>query len=45
MNGMQLSYTFEMKDRASRIAMISDATIQTNCMEYTVGNPDLKPKT
>ena len=43
MNGMQLSYTFEMKDRASRIAMISDATIQTNSMEYTVGNPDLKP--
>ena len=43
MNGMQLSYTFEMKDRASRIAMISDATIQTNSMEFTVGNPDLKP--
>lgn len=43
MNGMQLSYTFEMKDRASRIAMVSDATIQTNSMEYTVGNPDLKP--
>ncbi len=43
MNGMQLSYTFEMQDRASRIAMISDATIQTNSMEYTVGNPDLKP--
>ena len=43
MNGMQLSYSFEMKERASRIAMISDATIQTNSMEYTVGNPDLKP--
>ncbi len=43
MNGMQLSYTFEMKERASRIAMISDATIQTNSMEYTVGNPNLKP--
>ena len=43
MNGMQLCYTFEMKDRASRIAMVSDATIQTNSMEYTVGNPDLKP--
>lgn len=43
MNGMQLSYTFEMKDRASRIAMVSDATIQTNSMEYTVGNPNLKP--
>ena len=43
MNGMQLNYTFEMKDRASRIAMISDATIQTNSMEYIVGNPSLKP--
>ena len=43
MNGMQLNYTYEMKDRASRIAMVSDATIQTNSMEYTVGNPDLKP--
>ena len=43
MNGMQLSYSYEMKDRASRIAMVSDATIQTNSMEYTVGNPDLKP--
>ena len=43
MNGMQLSYSFEMKDRASRIAMVSNATIQTNSMEYTVGNPDLKP--
>ena len=43
MNGMQLSYTFEMKERASRIAMISDATIQTNSMEYIVGNPSLKP--
>ncbi len=42
-NGIQLSYTFEMKERASRIAMISDATIQTNSMEFTVGNPDLKP--
>ena len=40
---MQLSYSFEMKERASRIAMISDATIQTNSMEYTVGNPNLKP--
>lgn len=42
-DGMQLNYTFEMSDRASRIAMINDATIQTNSMEYTVGNPDLKP--
>ena len=42
-NGMQLSYTLDMGDRASRIAMINDATIMTNSMEYTVGNPSLKP--
>lgn len=42
-HGMNIRYSFEMNDRASRIAMINDATIQTNSMEYTVGNPDLKP--
>ncbi|MDE7089266.1 MAG: outer membrane beta-barrel family protein, partial [Prevotella sp.] len=41
--GLQLSYTYQMRDRVSVIAMTSDATIQTNSMEYTVGNPDLKP--
>ena len=39
--GMNLRYSFELEDRASRIAMINDATIQTNSMEMTVGNPDL----
>lgn len=43
MSGMQLSYTIDMADRASRIAMTNDATIQTNSMESTVGNPNLKP--
>lgn len=43
LHGMNLRYTFEMNDRVSRIAMINDATIQTNSMEKTVGNPDLKP--
>ena len=41
--GLQLSYTFNLSDRLSRIAMISDAVIRTNSMEWTVGNPDLKP--
>lgn len=41
--GAQASYTFQMKERASRIAMISDATIRNNSMEWTVGNPNLKP--
>ena len=42
-NSMQLRYTFQMQDRVSRIAMTSDATIRTNSMEWTAGNPDLKP--
>lgn len=41
--GLQLRYTYQMQDRVSVIAMTSDATIQTNSIEYTVGNPDLKP--
>lgn len=32
-----------MQERTSRIAMTSDAAIRTNSMEWTVGNPDLKP--
>ena len=42
-NNMQLSYTYQMWDRVSRIAMTSDAMIRTNSMEWTIGNPDLKP--
>ena len=42
-NSMQLSYTFGMQDKVSRIAMTSDAMVRTNSMEWTVGNPDLKP--
>nr|WP_297147001.1 TonB-dependent receptor [uncultured Prevotella sp.] len=42
-NNMQLSYTYQMQDKVSRIAMTSDATVRTNSMEWTVGNPDLKP--
>ena len=42
-NSMQLSYTYQMQDRVSRIAMTSDAMVRTNSMEWTVGNPDLKP--
>ena len=42
-NSMQLSYTFGMQDKVSRIAMTSDAMVRTNSMEWTAGNPDLKP--
>lgn len=41
--GVQLSYSIVVQDRVSRIAMTNDATIRTNSMEWTVGNPDLKP--
>ena len=42
-NSMQLSYTYQMQDKVSRIAMTSDAMVRTNSMEWIVGNPDLKP--
>lgn len=42
-NELQMSYTFQMQERTSRIAMTSDAAIRANSMEWTVGNPDLKP--
>ena len=42
-NSMQLSYTYRMQDVVSRIAMTSDAMVRTNSMEWTVGNPDMKP--
>lgn len=40
---LQLSYNFQSGERTSRVAMISDAAIRTNRMEWTVGSPDLKP--
>jgi hypothetical protein len=42
-NSMQLSYTYQMQDKVSRIAMTSDAMVRINSKEWTVGNPDLKP--
>lgn len=42
-NSMQLSYTYQMQDKVSRIAMTSDAMVRTNSMEWTAGNPNLKP--
>lgn len=42
-SGFQLKYTYQMWDAVSRIAMINDAMIRTNSMEWMVGNPDLKP--
>ncbi len=42
-HALQLSYNFQMNERTSRVAMISDASIRNNRMEWTVGSPDLKP--
>ncbi|MFR6075678.1 TonB-dependent receptor, partial [Phocaeicola coprocola] len=42
-NALQVSYNFQSNERTSRIAMISDAMIRTNSMEWTAGSPDLKP--
>ena len=42
-NSMQLSYTCQMQDKVSRIAMTSDVAVRTNSMEWTAGYPDLKP--
>ena len=39
----QVSYSFDCHDRLSRIAMISDAAIQNNPMEITMGSPLLQP--
>lgn len=41
--GLQLSCSFKSNERISRIAMMSDATIRSNSMEWTVGSPGLKP--
>ena len=42
-HALQLSYNFQMNERTSRVAIISDASIRNNRMEWTVGSPDLKP--
>ncbi len=42
-DAIQVSYDLQTYDAVSKIAMISDATIRTNSMEWTVGSPDLKP--
>ena len=42
-DALKASYTFEESGYVSQIAMVSDATIRTNSMEWTLGNPDLQP--
>lgn len=40
---ISVSYSFEVSQHISQIAMISDTRIRTNSLEWTVGNPDIKP--
>ena len=42
-DALQLRYNFELSQHVSRVAMTSDTRIRQNSMEWTVGNPDLKP--
>ena len=42
-NALQVNYAFELNSHVSKIAMISDAMIRNNSMEWTMGNPDLRP--
>ncbi len=41
--GVSLTYSIELSQHISDIAMISDTRIRQNSMEWTVGNPALKP--
>ena len=40
---LQINYSFLLQNRDSRIATTSNTSFRTNSMEWTAGNPDLKP--
>lgn len=42
-DALSLRYVFEISQHISQIAMVSDTRIRTNSLEWTVGNPNLKP--
>lgn len=42
-DALHLNYDFEISSHVSKIAMISDAMIRNNSMEWTAGNPDIRP--
>lgn len=42
-NVWKLRFTTEISGRVSQIAMVSDTRIRKNSMEWTVGNPDIRP--
>lgn len=40
---VQLKYDFQISEHVSQVAMISNTTIRNNSMEWTLGNPDIRP--
>ncbi len=42
-SALRLCYIFELSQHISQVAMISDTRIRQNSMEWTVGNPALRP--
>ncbi len=40
---VQLKYDFQISEYVSRVAMISNTSIRNNSMEWTLGNPDIRP--
>ncbi len=42
-SAFRLRYVFELSQHISQVAMISDTRVRQNSMEWTVGNPSLRP--
>ncbi len=42
-SALRLRYVFELSQHISQVAMISDTRVRQNSMEWTVGNPSLRP--
>lgn len=40
---VQLKYDFQISEHVSQVAMISNTSIRNNSMEWTLGNPDIRP--
>ena len=40
---VQLKYDFQISEHVSQVAMVSNTSIRNNSMEWTRGNPDIKP--
>lgn len=42
-SGIQLEYDFQISEHVSQVAMTSNTTVRNNSMEWTQGNPGIKP--